>query len=199
MNSQIYFVYDSHCPWSYACLPLIKAIANSNLPIDIHYMHAAHYNGSDGPAKAQLKTVIADSNISFGAEYSAQVNQSKDATLMANTMAWLVNKQAKQALAALTALMDEHFQHNKSLANKDELVATLESLKLSPPGKIFKDKLSADAMQIVEDVNEIQELIGMRSFPIMLLAMGDNAVLLDHSHYLKHPDKIVEAIKLELK
>lgn len=199
MNSQLYFVYDSHCPWSYACLPLIKAIANSDLAIDIHFMHAAHYNGSDGPAKAQLKTVIADSNISFGAEYSAQVSQSKDATFMANTMAWLVNKQPKQALAALSALMEEHFQHNKSLANKAELTATLESLKLSPPGKIFKDKLSADAMQIVEDVNEIQELIGMRSFPIMLLAMGDNAVLLDHSHYLKHPDKIVEAIKLELK
>ncbi|MCG7531608.1 protein-disulfide isomerase [Psychrobium sp. MM17-31] len=198
MNSQLYFVYDSHCPWSYACLPLIKAIANSDLAIDIHFMHAAHYNGSDGPAKAQLKTVIADSNISFGAEYSAQVSQSKDATLMANTMAWLVNKQPKQALAVLSALMEEHFQHNKSLANKAELTATLESLKLSPPGKIFKDKLSADAMQIVEDVNEIQELIGMRSFPIMLLAMGDNAVLLDHSHYLKHPDKIVEAIKLEL-
>ncbi|MGB0833007.1 MAG: protein-disulfide isomerase [Psychrobium sp.] len=199
MNSQLYFVYDSHCPWSYACLPLIKAIATSDLAIDIHFMHAAHYNGSDGPAKAQLKTVIADSNISFGAEYSAQVSQSKDATFMANTMAWLVNKQPKQALAALSALMEEHFQHNKSLANKAELTATLESLKLSPPVKIFKDKLSADAMQIVEDVNEIQELIGMRSFPIMLLAMGDNAVLLDHSHYLKHPDKIVEAIKLELK
>lgn len=198
MNSQLYFVYDSHCPWSYACLPLIKAIADSDLAIDIHFMHAAHYNGSDGPAKAQLKTVIADSNVSFGAEYSAQVSQSKDATFMANTMAWLVNKQPKQALAVLSALMEEHFQHNKSLANKAELIATLESLKLSPPGKIFKDKLSADAMQIVEDVNEIQELIGMRSFPIMLLAMGDNAVLLDHSHYLKHPDKIVEAIKLEL-
>jgi len=196
--NQLYFVYDSHCPWSYACLPLVNAIADKYPEIELHVWHAAHYAGKDSPGVSQVKTVKHDSIAKFSSAYEANIVSKKDSQMCANVMAWLENKQPQHVLTVLNAITNSHFINNIDMESREDFESLLTDLKLSPPNKVFKDKLSNDAELILEDVGEIQELIGMRSFPILLLATGDNAVLLDHSHYLKHPAKIVEAVAQEL-
>jgi len=196
--TQLYFVYDSHCPWSYACLPLVNAIAQTYPDIELHLWHAAHYAGKDSPGAQQLSVVKKDSIAKFSSAYESDIGTKKDSQLAANVMAWVENKQPQHGLAVLNAITQKHFIDNQEMNSRSDFEALLTELKMSPPNKVFKDELSNDAHQILEDVGEVQELIGMRSFPIMLLATGENAVLLDHSHYLKHPTKIVEAVAQEL-
>lgn len=198
MTTQLYFVYDSHCPWSYACLPLVNAISESYPDMELHIWHAAHYSGTDSPGAKQVSLVKSEANVKFSNDYEKNAASKKDSQMSANVMAWIANKQPKHALTVLNAITKNHFIDNQEMNTRNELETVLTELKLSPPNKVFKDELSNDAKQIIEDVGEIQELIGMQSFPIILLAMDENAVLLDHSHYLKQPKKIVEAVKLEL-
>ena len=198
MTTQLYFVYDSHCPWSYACLPLVKAIAENYPDMELHIWHAAHYAGSDSPGAKQVSTVKSEANVKFSSAYEANITTKKDSYMSANVMAWLANKQPQHALTVLNAITKSHFIDNNDMNTREEFETLLSDLKLSPPNKVFKNDLSNDANQIIEDVGEIQELIGMRSFPIMLLAVNESAVLLDHSHYLKQPAKIVEAVAQEL-
>ncbi len=199
MTTQLYFVYDSHCPWSYACLPLVNAIAENYPDMELHIWHAGHYAGSDSPGAKQVSTVKSEANVKFSSAYEANITTKKDSYMSANVMAWLANKQPQHALTVLNAITKSHFIDNNEMNTREEFETLLSDLKLSPPNKVFKNDLSNDANQIIEDVGEIQELIGMRSFPIMLLAVNESAVLLDHSHYLKQPAKIVEAVAQELK
>lgn len=196
--TQLYFVYDSHCPWSYACLPLVNSIAKAYPDIELHLWHAAHYAGKDSPGAQQLSVVKKDSNAKFSSAYEANIGTKKDSQLAANVMAWIENKQPQHGLTVLNAVTERHFIDNQTMDSREDFESLLSELKMSPPNKVFKGELSNDAHQILEDVDEVQALIGMRSFPILLLATGENAVLLDHSHYLKHPAKIVEAVAQEL-
>ncbi|MGB0899110.1 MAG: protein-disulfide isomerase [Psychrobium sp.] len=198
MTNQLYFVFDSHCPWSYACLPLVNEVAKAYPEMELHLWHAAHYAGKDSPSQNLIDAVKSDSVVKFSKDYEANLSRKKNSQIAANVMSWLTNKQPQHALNVLNSIMQQHFVENSDMDIPSNFEDIMADLKLSPPAKAFKDKLSNDAQQIIEDIGEIQELIRMRSFPIMLLAMGDNAVLLDHSHYLKHPAKIVEAVKLEL-
>jgi protein-disulfide isomerase-like protein with CxxC motif len=198
MMTQLYFVYDSHCPWSYACLPLVNAIVQKYPEMELHLWHAAHYAGKDSPGARQVQTVKNDSVAKFSREYEANIADKKNSQMAANVMAWLENKQPQHALTVLNAITQNHFNKNSEMDTREDFESLLTELKLSPPNKVFKSELSNDSHQILEDVGEIQELIGMRSFPILLVATGENAVLLDHSHYLKQPTKIIEAVELEL-
>lgn len=197
-NNQLYFVFDSHCPWSYATLPLVNAIAKAFPKMTIHLWHTAHYQGTDSPSSKQITAVKQDSSVTFSNTYENTLRDNKNAIVAANVMAWAYNKQPKNALNLLNAMFNEHFGKGNPLTSQTDYNVMMSDYKLSPPAKVFKDKISNDAFQITEDVEEIQNLIGMRSFPIMLLAMDEKAVLLDHSHYLKHPQKIVEAVEQEL-
>lgn len=198
MTNQLYFVFDSHCPWSYACLPLVNEIAKAYPEMELHLWHAAHFAGKDSPGNKQVQTAKSDSIARFSKEYEMNASTKKNSQIAANVMSWLANKQPQHALNVLNSIGERHFVQNIDMDIAGDFESMLSELKLSPPNKVFKDKLSGDAELILEDISEIQELIGRRSFPIMLLAMDDNAVLLDHSHYLKHPTKIVEAVAQEL-
>ena len=60
------------------------------------------------------------------------------------------------------------------------------------------EKLTKDAERIFHEIVELQNIIGTEAIPALLLAVGDNLILLNHNHYLATPSSIVEGIKLEL-
>jgi len=198
MSAQLYFVFDSHCPWSYASTSLVNAIAKSYPDIDITMWHCAHYDGSDGAGLKQAEAVSDQSTVAFGNAYLRHANQAQDATLTANLMAWLGNKQPEKTLSVLNALQHAHFVDGNTLSQPDDFAEIVDTFKLSPPAKVFKQQLSKDAANVMNDVGELQEHIGTTAFPALLLLVEDKAVLLNHSLYLENPAAIVEAVRLEL-
>lgn len=199
MSTALYFLYDSHCPWSYATTPLIKAITKAYPEIEIHLLHCAYYDGEQGINQTTIGEVSKLSKVDLGAAYQATIGQVQDSTLVANLMAWVQNKSEQSTLALLTQLQTAHFVEGKSLINANEIEAITQELKLSPPAKCLKsDKFTKDAQYVLSDVEEIQEIIGTQSIPALLLAHNDDLVLLNHNLYIGAPEKITEAVAQEI-
>ncbi|WP_371189101.1 protein-disulfide isomerase [Thalassotalea maritima] len=199
MNAELFFIYDSHCPWSYAASALIEAIDKQYPDMPKHLWHIAHYDGSDSAGKKQVEKVAEQSVAHFGMDYIRDAEHSQDATMAANFLAWTANKQPHQSVKVLCELQRQHFVDNVPFTDKADFDALCQKFKLSPPGKVFKDSLSRDAEYALSEIEEIQEVIQTKAFPALLLAVDDNLVLLNHNLYLTNPKAIVDAVALELK
>ena len=199
MNSELFFIYDSHCPWSYATTQLVNEIAKVYPDMPMHLWHCAHYNGSDS-AGANAANIVAQQSVAkFDDSYTRFADSPQDATMTANFMAWMQNKNATQSLDVLTAIQNEHFCDGNAFNNKDDFDGVLSQFNLSPPKKVFKSELSKEAQYVLGDIAEIQEIIDTTAFPAVLLAVNERLVLLNHNLYLTKPDAIVEAVALEMK
>ena len=199
MTPELYFIYDSHCPWSYASSPLLNALKKAYPNMAMHFLHCAHYNGSDCAGREQLDAVAKHSVVSFGAEHICDANKPKNSILSANFLAWLQKKQPAKVIDVLNAMQQAHFSDANPLTDKSDFNQIIETFKLSPANKVFKNELSAEAQCVVSDIEEMQDFIGTSAFPALLLSAGDRAVLLNHSLYLDKPEAIVDAVALELK
>lgn len=199
MSAELIFIYDSHCPWSYAATELVNEVADKLPEIRIHFWHGAYFDGDNGVSKQQLDSVQQLSNISFAKSYEIQSEQEKDSTLVANLLAWADQKASGSTLTLLNAIQEAHFQQGNMLENKADIDSICESLKLSPPVKaLTKEKLTKDAENNLNEIMEMQEIIGTKAIPALLLVINDNLILLNHSLYLLDPSAIVEAISAEL-
>ncbi|RTR37616.1 protein-disulfide isomerase [Shewanella canadensis] len=198
MTSDLYFIYDSHCPWSYAATPVVNALSEAYPEMNIHLLHCTHFNGSDSAGQEQVDAVLKLSAVKFGREHIRYVNSPKNAIKTANLMAWMQNKQPDKMLPVLNALQKAHFIEGNPLNSKHDFTHILEQFKLSPSNKVFRDELSSDAEYVLEDISEIQEMIGTMAFPVLLLSTEDKGVFIDHSLYLGQPQDVVEAVKQEL-
>ena len=199
MTSELFFIYDSHCPWSYASTKLVSALKEAHPTMEIRTLHCAHYDGSDTAGFKQVEAVKQQSNVKFGRDYIRYADSPKNSTLCANFMAWLQNKQAAKALDVLISMQRAHFAEGNPFGCKHDFNHIVEHHRLSPPNKVFKDALTNDAQYVVSDVSEFQEFIGTTSFPALLLVIDEKAVLLNHSLYLDAPEKFIEAVELEMK
>ncbi|MCW8996485.1 MAG: protein-disulfide isomerase [Psychromonas sp.] len=198
MTPELYFIYDSHCPWSYASSALLNELEQAYPEMHIHLWHCAYYDGSSCISGQQLDKVSKHSCVKFAKPYLCSADTPKDSTMAANLMAWLHNKQPEKVLPVLNALQQAHFKEGNPLTCKDDFNAIIERFKLSPPNKLFRSQLSHEAEYILADIAELQEFIGTNAFPALLLTQEDKAVLLNHSVYLKNPSTIVDAVKKEL-
>jgi protein-disulfide isomerase-like protein with CxxC motif len=198
MTPELYFIYDSHCPWSYASSALINELIQAYPQMQVHAWHCVHYDGSDKVGRKLLDTVCKHSVIKFAQPYLQSVEQCKDATMTANLMAWLGNKHPEKLLSVLAALQKSHFSEGNPFTSMDDFSALIAQFKLSPPNKLFKPQLTKEAESSLADIGELQEFMGTNAFPALLLTHGDRAVLLDHSLYLKKPTAIVKALEKEL-
>ena len=200
MNAELFFIYDSHCPWSYATTSLVNCIAKAFPEMPLNLGHSARYEGDELIEKQTLDSVISDSNIEFSDKYISQLNQEKDSTVSANILAWAQTKAPQLSLPLLNAIQESHFQQGLALTNESDFSEIINEFKISPPNKVFNNnKLTKDAEIIVHDTFEFQELINTSAIPALLIAVEDNLILLNHNLYLKSPESIVEAIELELK
>jgi len=203
MAAELFFIYDSHCPWSYATTPLVNAVNKSLPEVALNLWHCAYFSDADGEniiTKKQVSQVKGLSTVNFSPDYIAKLVQGKDSTLCANLMTWASGKTPQQALALLNALQSAHFSHGNELSEKVDLTDIVEEFKLSIPAKVFnKTKLTADAEAQVHEIYALQEIIATQAIPALLLAINDELILLDHSLYLQNPDAFIDAIKLELK
>jgi protein-disulfide isomerase-like protein with CxxC motif len=199
VKAQLFFIYDCLCPWSYAVTPLVAQVAQSlTKDVEIIYLNNAYFGGTDSPSKKQLKQVEQLSKITFANGYYNLVDKNHDSTLSANVMAWAARKEPNKTLPLLMALQEKLFQAGQPL-NLDTVTETLDQLKLFAPSKALKENnLSKDAQFDLGEIDEIQEIIGTRAIPALLLAVGDNLILLNHNLYLLQPQAIVEAINIEL-
>jgi len=199
MSTQLYFIYDSHCPWSYAATQLIARIHTDFPQISLQLLHNAYFDGDNGVSLRTVEAVKELSGVSFGEQYIANLNENKDSTLCANLMTWVQNKSASSAFELLTNIQQQHFIQGKACIDKEDVAAIIDELKLSPPAKCLKhEKLTKDAEFVVHDIAEIQEIIGTNAIPAILLAQDENLTLLNHNLYLENPEHFVEAIKVEL-
>jgi len=201
--AQLFFLYDSHCPWSYVATKLVNEINNAFPDITLNLWHAAFFDGKNGQATSikvnEIKEVEKLANVHFSSNYRDLLEQNKDSILSANLMTWAQNKTPNLALPLLNALQKAHFEHGNKLANQADLDEIISELKLSPPAKVFKsDKLSKDALMQLEEIYALQEIINTEAIPALLLAVDDQLILLNHNFYLTEPKAIVEAIQLEL-
>lgn len=199
MIPELYFIYDSHCPWSYASMPLVNALSDAYPDMIINAWHCAYYDGSDCAGLPQIDAVAKHSRVKFGQQYRRFADSPKNSAMTANLMAWLNDKQPEKVLQVLDALQKAHFIDANPLGCKHDFAAIIEQFKLSPPNKLFRAELSHEAEYSLADIAELQDFIGTTAFPVLLLAVDDRAVLLDHSLYLGKPASIVDAVKKELK
>jgi len=198
-NAELFYIYDSHCPWSYASTILVEKVLSAFPSISFRAMHVGYYDGDNKVSPTTITAVRELSQVPFGANYIDTLNYSKDSTLAANLMAWVQNKSAKSAFELLTKLQHAHFVLGNELTDKDSVMAIIDELKLSPPAKCLQaNKLTKDAEFAIHDIIEIQELIGTQAIPAMLLACNESLVLLNHNLYLAEPSAIVDAVKIEL-
>ena len=195
MHPELYFIYDSHCPWSYATTQLVNALSESFPDMEVHNWHCAHYDGSDSPGFLQIKEVEKQSQQSFGQEHIRYADSPKNSTLTANFMAWLQDKQPEKVLPVLNALQVEHFVEGNPFGCKNDFKELITQFKLSPSNKVFKDELSNEAQYQQSDILELQEFMQTNAFPALLLINGDNAVLLEHARYLSKPNALVKEVK----
>jgi len=202
MSAELFFIYDSHCPWSYATTPLVNALNEALPEITLNLWHCGYFSDADGDnvtTKKQLSQVKELSTVSFSPAYVNKLSQTKDSTLCANLMTWAANKTPQLALTLLNRLQAEHFGAGNDLKSHDDLTSVVADLKLSPPTKVFNTKkLTKDTEAQIHEIYALQEIIGTQAIPALLLAVNDELILLDHSVYLLTPDAIVEAITQEL-
>lgn len=198
MTPELYFIYDSHCPWSYAATAQVNAIAKAYPEMILHIWHCAHFEGADSAGFKQVDAVTKQSLVKFGKDHLRYVDSPKNSIVTANLMAWLQNKQPEKSLLVLNALQQEHFVEGNPLGSKHDFNQIINDLKLSPPNKVFKDELTKEAEYSLSDIQELQEFMGTSSFPAILLTVADKAVLLNHALYLNKPDGIVKAVQKEL-
>lgn len=200
MSAELFFIYDSHCPWSYATTTLVNEIATAFPEIELHLWHSARYEGDDHVKFDTINAVKAESNLHFSDRYIKQLTQAKDSTVAANLMAWANNKIPQLSLSLLNAIQEQHFEQGLELTNADDFDSIVADFKLSPPQKVFnKDKLAKESEINLHDIFELQEVIGTNAIPALLLAIDENLILLNHHLYLSDPKSIVDAVKLELK
>ncbi len=200
---QLFFLYDSHCPWSFAATPLVNEIHQAYPKITMHLWHSAFFsslNETETRLKDQeIRNVEQLTNISFSKTYRDTLGQNRDSTLAANLMTWAQLKAPNIALPLLNAVQEAHFTQGNSLESQEDFEKIITELKLSPPAKVFKsDKLSKDAQELVEEIFALQEIIETQAIPALLLAIDDELILLNHNFYLMQPEAIVEAVQLEL-
>jgi protein-disulfide isomerase-like protein with CxxC motif len=198
-NAELFFIYDSHCPWSYASTVLVEKILSAFPSITFRAMHISYYDGENQVSPTTITAVSEFSKVPFGPNYMDTLNYPKDSTLVANLMAWVQNKSTASAFELLTKLQHAHFVLGNELTDKDSVSEIIDELKLSPPAKSLQvNKLTKDAEFAIHDITEIQEIIGTQAIPAMLLAYNENLVLLNHDLYLENPSAIVDAVTLEL-
>jgi len=200
-SAQLFFIYDSHCPWSYVVTPLINEITKAFPDIELHLWHAAFFDGKNdsntNSKKAELDQVEKLTNISFPSNYKDILNQSTSSILSANLMTWAQNKTPSLALTLLNALQQAHFEQGNKLAKQSDFDDIISTLKISPPAKVFKDKLNKDVLVQLEDVFALQEIMNTEAIPALLLAIDDELILLNHNFYLIEPKAIIDAVELE--
>lgn len=199
MPPELYFVYDSHCPWSYAAAALVNQLKKAYPEMSVRTYHCAHYNGSDCAGHQQVMDVTKQSRVKFGQQHLRFADSPKNAIISANLMAWLQDKQPDKALEVLNALQKAHFIDGNALTCKYDFAAIIEQFKLSPANKIFKDSLTEQAESALSDIYELQQFIGTTAFPALLLVVGDDAVLLNHALYLGNPESLVKDVMQRLK
>lgn len=201
-SAQLFFLYDNHCPWSYVVTPLINEITNAFPDIELHLWHAAFFDGkNDSNANRkneELDQVEELANIEFSNIYRNTLEQSSNSILSANLMTWAQHKTPSLALPLLNALQQAHFEQGNKLAKQSDFDDIIASLKISPPAKVFKDKLSKDVLIQLEEVYSLQEIINTEAIPALLLAIDDELILLSHNFYLTEPKAIIDAVQLEL-
>lgn len=201
-SAQLFFLYDNHCPWSYVVTPLINEITEAFPDIELHLWHTAYFDGRND-SNINSKNAILDAvedvaNISFSSNYQDILDHTTNSTLSANLMTWAQYKTPKLALALLNALQQAHFEQGNKLAKQSDFDDIIATLKISPPAKIFKDKLNNDVLIQLEEIYSLQEIINTEAIPALLLAIGEELILLNHNFYLTEPEAIVDAVQLEL-
>jgi len=202
LTAQLFFLYDNHCPWSYVVTPLINEIAKAFPDIELNLWHAAYFDGRNdsniNTKNAELDQVEKLANITFSSNYQKNLDQSTNSTLSANLMTWAQHKTPKLALTLLNALQKEHFEQGNKLAKQSDFDDIIATLKISPPAKIFKDKINNDVLIQLEEIYSLQEIINTEAIPALLLAIGEELILLNHNFYLTEPKAIIDAVQLEL-
>jgi len=199
MSAQLFYIYDTHCPWSYVTLPLINEIIAAHPEFTLNLLHCARYEGDENISKKTLELIEDESATTFSKEYIAHLKHAKDSTLTANVMSWVVNKVPYVGLPLLNILFKAHFEQANELQSYDDISEFIDELKLSPPNKVFSiEKLTKDAEISLHNLEELQEIMGTKAIPALLLAIDEKLILLNHNLYLKHPKAIVEAVELEL-
>lgn len=198
MSSELYFIYDSHCPWSYAATPLVIALDDAFPEMEVHAWHCANYDGGSSVGFNTIKAVEKESDVPFSQEYVRFADSPKNSVISANLLAWISTKQSDKLLPVLQALQHAHFVEGNSLGKKIDFTELAEDLKLSIPNKVFKEELSKDAMYVLSDINDLQGFMGTVSFPALLLVHNDNAVLLNHAQYIGDPQSIIADVEKQL-
>ena len=198
MSSELYFIYDSHCPWSYAATPLVVALDDAFPEMEVHAWHCANYDGGNSVGFNTIKSVEKESDVPFSQEYVRFADSPKNSVISANLLAWISTKQSDKLLPVLQALQHAHFVEGNSLGKKIDFTELADDLKLSIPNKVFKEELSKDALYVLSDINDLQGFMGTVSFPALLLVHNDNAVLLTHAQYIGDPASIVADVEKQL-
>lgn len=198
-SAELFFLYDTHCPWSFVTTQLVNEIHQAFPEFIIHLWHTAFFDGSSNIEKNELKEVEKLTNIHFSKNYQDATKSNTNSTLAANLMTWAQNKAPALALPLLNILQKSHFEQGNQLTTKENFDEIINELKLSPPEKIFKSgKLSKDVLIQLEEIYALQEIINTEAIPALLLAIDDQLILLNHNYYLTQPEAIVEAVQLEL-
>lgn len=200
---QLFFLYDSHCPWSYVATKLVNEIHNAFPDISLNLWHTAFFDGKhDNSVSLKLNEIKAVENLAdihFSDPYQNLLKYNKNSILVANLMTWAQHKTPNLALGLLNALQKAHFEQGNPLTSQPELLSIITDLKLSPPTKVFNsDKLSKDVLVQLEEIYELQNIINTQAIPALLLAIDEQLILLNHNFYLTQPQAIVEAVQLEL-
>lgn len=202
MTAELFFIYDSHCPWSYAATPLVNAVSKYIPELPINLWHCAYFSDADNDnviSKQQIKQVRALSAVNFSPAYIENLTVIKDSTLCANLMTWAAVKTPTQALSLLNTLQSAHFGGGNTLSSEEALMDIITEYKLSIPAKVFNQKkLTTDAATQVHEVYALQEIIETQAIPALLLAINDDLILLDHSVYLQNTANFIDAINSEL-
>ncbi|QFU22785.1 protein-disulfide isomerase [Shewanella eurypsychrophilus] len=198
MTTELYFIYDSHCPWSYGTTPLVNALKEAYPEMNVHLLHSAHFIGTDSAGEEQMEDVARISGLKFGRDHIRYANSPKNSIKVANLMGWMQSKLADKQLPVLNALLRAHFVEGNPLTTKHDFTEIVERFKLSPSNKVFKDELSSDAEYVLSDIAEIQEMIGTTSFPALVMTVDDHAIFIDHSQYLSNPEAVVVAVAKEI-
>ena len=79
MSAELFFIYDSHCPWCYATMPLLNEITNVFPEIPLNLWHSARYEGDENISLKMLNDVENNSTVNFPSLYTANEQEAKAA------------------------------------------------------------------------------------------------------------------------
>lgn len=206
----LHYIYDPLCGWCYAVAPLVKALVQSDVEVELHLHAGGLFERFTPPASMRHGIRSADGRIAalsgqeFGEPYVGWLLYAPDLVLdsappIAAILA-VASVQPDAALPMLAAIQRSHYQEGKYVVRTEVLQAAAESIGIDGPQFVsaFERCLRGKVAEHVQTTRTLMAQLGASGFPTFALEHNGRLTRLPHENYYGKPGLFVDEVASRL-